>query len=94
MTDDVRCIFRPSTAPAAPTRVVPRGSSEEAQETRRELADFLEANLSAPVHFSASQHQQRLAIALDTMSISERVYIEIEMQRQRGPLYSAEYDPL
>lgn len=90
MTDDVRLLFSPSRgAPPERTNIAPRRMDE-----RSDMADFLEVSLTRPLWVSSGQHRMAVETSLDTMTVSERVFIEIEMQRHRGATYSAEYDPL
>lgn len=92
MTDPgVRCLFRPGHEPAPRTNTVPKRSSDRARET---LGQFLDAQLIQPLYFNEEQEAQRVEDALDTMTLAERITIEIEMQARNAAVHSFDYDPL
>lgn len=92
MTDPgVRCLYRPGNEPAPRTNTVPKRSSDHARNT---LGQFLDANLIRPLYFNDEQQAQRVEDALDTMTLAERITIEIEMQSRAATAHSFDYDPL
>lgn len=91
---DVRCLSRPGTAPPPRTNVVPRGPNKQVLLARDTLGQFLDANLTRPLTFSDSEAQERVEFALDTMTLAERIAIEIEMQSRNAVVHSFDYDPL
>lgn len=96
MTAGVRLLHRPGDAPLPRTGVVPKATSGNKQQlaVRDTLGQFLEANLMRPLWFDDSQQQGRLDEALDTMTLAERITIEIEMQSRFASAHSFDYDPL
>ena len=91
---DTRCLYQPGTAPMPRTNVVPKGPNIQAIETRSTLGQFLEANLPRPLHFTDVQNENRINEALDTMTLAERIAIEIELQSRNASVHSFDYDPL
>jgi hypothetical protein len=92
--NDVRCLYRPGHERAPRTNVVPNGPNRHAIEVRETLGQFIEANLMRPLYFDDSQNEARITEALDTMTLAERITIEIEMQSRRPAVHSFDYDPL
>ena len=62
--------------------------------TREAYGDFLSMALMRPLWHSAQQHRLSVEQSLNTMSLAERVYLEIEMTQRSQVMYSFEYDPL
>lgn len=92
MTDPgIRVLYQPGNEPAPRTNVVPRNRSDRARET---LGQFLDATLVRPLYFDDTQQAQRVEDALDTMTLAERITIEIEMQSRNRSVHSFDYDPL
>lgn len=87
----VRVLYQPGNEPAPHTNTVPRHSSDRARET---LGQFLDATLIRPLHFTEQQQAQRVEDSLDTMTLAERITIEIEMQSRNKTVHSFDYDPL
>jgi hypothetical protein len=75
------------------TNVVPRGPGKDALAARDTLSQFLEANLMRPLLFSETQAQAQIETALDTMTLAERIAIDIEMSTRFAPVHSFDYDP-
>ena len=76
------------------TSTVPQGPTKEALLARSSLGQFLEANLMRPLYFNDQEAQSRVEDALDTMTLAERIAIEIEMQSRNAAVHSFDYDPL
>jgi hypothetical protein len=87
--DDCRCIHRANRIDMPPTSVAPRNAAD-----RQEIADFLGAKLMKPLHHSIQQHQLSVEQALNTMTLAERVYLEIEMTERARVVHSYDYDAL
>ena len=47
-----------------------------------------------PLHASDDDFQQRVKAETDSMTLAERVFVEIEMTQRNRTFYSADYDPL
>lgn len=96
MNPGVRLLHHPGDAPLPRTSVVPRATfgNKQQLEVRGTLGQFLEANLMRPLWFDDSQQQGRIEDALDTMTLAERITIEIEMQSRFASVHSFDYDPL
>lgn len=95
MTDPgVRCLYRPGQEPAPRTNTNPRGPTKQALIARGTLGEFLDATLVKPLYFSEANQHARIEEALDTMTLAERIAIEIEMQSRNAVVHSFDYDPL
>lgn len=95
MSDDVRLLYRPTTTDdGTPANGAPHGASKEAIIARNNLGEFLDAVLMRPLWFDESQHMQRVEQALTTMTIAERIAIEIEMTERTQIMHSYDYDAL
>lgn len=93
--NDVRCLHRAGVVPAPETNVVPRRDfSGNNIEERERLADFLSDALMKPLYHSVQQHRQNVEQSLNTMTIAERIAIEIEMTERTKVFHSYDYDPL
>lgn len=90
MDAGVRCLYRPGNEPIPRTNVVPRRSADDVRNT---LGQFLDATLTRPLFFDDQQQAQRVEDALDTMTLAERITIEIEMQSRNAAVHSFDYDP-
>lgn len=92
---DVRLLYRPGQeSNDIPGDGAPRGSSKEAIVARNDLGEFLDAVLLRPLWFDESQQMQRVEHSLNTMTLAERVTLEIEMTERARTVHSYEYDPL
>lgn len=93
--NDVRCLHRAGAMPMPETNVVPRRPDVPHQaEERDRLAEFLGDALMKPLYHSVQQHRQTVEQSLNTMTIAERIAIEIEMTERSKVFHSFEYDPL
>jgi hypothetical protein len=90
----VRCLSRPGETVFPSTNIVPKGSNLEAIRTRNTLGQFLEATLMRPLHFDDTERETQINMALDTMTLTERVFIEVEMLSRNPIVHSFDYDPL
>lgn len=90
----VRCLFRPGDMQWPRTEIVPRATSKQSVDTRNTLGQFLDATLMRPLWFTEQQQEQRITDALDTMTLAERIAIEIELQNRNANVHSFDYDPL
>lgn len=86
----VRVLWQPGEIPAPRTNAVPKRSGDRARET---LGQFLDATLIRPLYFSEEQQAKRVEDSLDTMTLAERIAIEIEMQSRNKSVHSFDYDP-
>ena len=94
MASDVRCLFNPNFVVPRRSNGAPQGPSRAAHDARINLEEFLDANLQRPLTLSNAERTKQLEQALDTMTPSERVWLEIEMQSQTQATYSVNYDAL
>lgn len=90
----VRALYRPERIDWPATKVAPQGMHKDVLESRNALKAFLDANLAAPVSFTGEQLDARAEEALNTMTMTERVIIEIDMQERLKHVHSFDYDPL
>lgn len=91
---DVRCLFRPSDTSYPLANGAKFPPTKEGREARRALGEYLDAHLQRPLHFNDTDADQRVETALATMTIAERVFLEIDMQRSIGNSHTCDYDPL
>lgn len=91
---DVRCLHRAGAMPMPETNVVPRRDVPHQAEERDRLAEFLGDALMKPLYHSVQQHRQTVEQSLNTMTIAERIAIEIEMTERSKVFHSYQYDPL
>lgn len=95
MSDDVKLLYREGQADR---EVIgwgaPRGNSKESLIARNQIAEFLDAALIRPLHFDEQQQMARVEQSLNTMTIAERIAIEIEMTERTKVFHSYDYDPL
>lgn len=97
MSDEIRLLYRDgraTNAPDIPGHGAPRGTSKDSLIARNQIAEFLDATLIRPLHFDEQQQMTRVERSLDTMTIPERIAIEIEMTRRSRAMHSFDYDPL
>lgn len=90
----VRCLSRPDRETWAKTNTVPQATTKAGADVRGTLSQFLQATLMRPLHFNEQKAQAQIETALDTMTLEERIAIEIEMQTRNAPVHSFDYDPL
>lgn len=95
MSDDVKLLFREGQDQL---NVVgwgaPRGNSKEALIARNQIGEFLDETLMRPLYFDETQQMARVEQSLNTMTIAERIAIEIEMTERTKVFHSYDYDPL
>lgn len=72
----------------------PRGHGRQAVDERERLGEFLESQLPRLPGFTHEQNEKRVAEALETMTLAERVFAEVEMQSRLQVMHSYDYDPL
>ena len=77
-----------------PTDVAPRANSEQGALERESLADFLSSALMKPLHHTAQQHRMNVERSLNTITLAERIAIEIEMTDRAMVMHSYDYDAL
>jgi hypothetical protein len=86
---DCRLLYRGDAPVQQRTDVAPGGTVE-----RERLGEFLSGALMKPLWHSAEQHRVAVEHSLNTMSIAERIAIEIEMTERARVMHSYDYDPL
>lgn len=101
MNSGTRAIYRPGRDKPPPGNAMPSGRTREAQGERKVIEDYLASQMIVPIetHELAGERGGRPSVrqvneAMDTMTIAERIHLEIEMTERRGTLYSADYDPM
>lgn len=72
----------------------PTANSKEAIVARNNLGEFLDAVLIRPLWFDEGRQMQRVEQSLATMTVAERIYLEIEMTERNRAVHSYDYDPL
>ena len=94
MSDDCRLFYRPGVGQPPLADGAPTGNTRESIVARNALGDYLDAVLIRPLHFTEEQQMGRVTEALNTMTRSERILIEIEMTERAKKMHSFDYDPL
>ncbi len=97
MSDLLRVLYSPQPnpqrlAPADP--FLPRGHTKDAITARQAISDYLAAQMMRPLHASDEDFDRRVKAETDSMTLAERVFVEIEMTQRNRTFYSADYDPL
>ena len=89
-------MIRPADAPPAKPvpSFAPSGNEKKAVIARNQIAEFLDATLLRPLHFSDEEQEARVQRSMDTMSLAERVMIEVDMRQRMAMAHSFEYDAL
>jgi hypothetical protein len=95
-----RALYRPgrSDTPLPAGDGVPRGTSPAAKATRDELlamlADPREGRVSRPLHATDDEYDVLVAERLRTMTLAERIDIEIALTQRSARTHTFDYDPL
>ena len=91
---EVRALYRPNREAAPLGDGLPDAYSKADKEARAEIGGFLDAVLMRPLWSSDGDRNVAIIQALETMTIPERVFIELEMRDRQKSFYTSEYDPL
>ncbi len=96
MTDqfDCRLLYRADAPVLQQTNIAPDTSTARGAVERERLAEFLSGALMRPLWHSTLQHRVAVEHSLNTMSIAERIAIEIELTQRAQVMHSFDYDPL
>lgn len=89
-----RCLYSPNRERYQPGSGAPQGKHRAALDARQQLGEFLDANLTRPIHFTATENDARVERELNSLSQAGRVFAEIEMQERAKVMHSFSYDPL
>ncbi len=96
-----RALWRPSrsAAPLPDGRALPQGMSPEARAQREDIAAALAdpecpAHVSKPLHATRDQYDALVAERMRTMTLAERIDIEIALTQRRRRVHAFDYDPL
>jgi hypothetical protein len=91
---DCRLLHRAGAPVQQQTGSAPGMSTACGAVERERLAEFLSGALMKPLWHSAQQHRMAVEHSLNTMSIAERIAIEIELTERTQVMHSFDYDPL
>jgi hypothetical protein len=91
---DCRLLHRADAPVLQQTNIAPEMNTAQGAVEREHLAEFLSAALMKPLWHSAQQHRMAVEHSLNTMSIAERIAIEIELTERTQVMHSFDYDPL
>jgi hypothetical protein len=91
---DCRLVLRANTSSPQRSSVAPNANTPQGAIERGHLAAFLSGALMKPLWHSSEQHRWTVEQSLNTMSIAERIAIEINMTEREQAMYSCDYDPL
>lgn len=95
MSDDIKLLYRRGMEDRDVIGFgAPRGNSKESLVARNQIGEFLDETLMRPLYFDETQQMARVEHSLNTMTIAERIAIEIEMTERTKVFYSYDYDPL
>lgn len=94
-----RALYRPGREPASNGDGLPRGGSPAALETRRKIEEALAdpvsaARVSRPFHANDDQYEQLVGDRMRSLSMAERIDMEIELTQRFKRLHTSDYDPL
>lgn len=92
--NDVRVLYRPGRETPQPGNALPLGASKAAHDARLELGTYMDATLLRPLFATAEQHESGIELALETMTMQQRVLIEIEKSQRERSVHTSDYDPL
>jgi len=97
----VRALYRPgrSDAPLPAGNALPRGTSQAAQEAREAITDALTdpasgASMPRPLYATEDQYDALIAERMRTMTLAERIDIEIALTQRNARKHTYDYDPL
>jgi hypothetical protein len=90
----VKCLHKPGSEPWPKTNIVPSDLSPNSRATRETLQQFVQANTMRPLWQNEAQRGRDVEDALDTMTIAERIAIELEIQTRAPTVHTFDYDPL
>ena len=90
----IRCLYRPGQQPLPQGDGAPRGGGKSVVEARNRLAGYLDGALMRPLYSTDQEQFHRVEQALETMSVAERVYLEIEMQEREKVFHSYNYEAI
>jgi hypothetical protein len=82
-------VFRQGREQAPPADGAPRDPA-----SRQQIAEFLDAKLARPLFVAPTDRLRQIENGLQTMTIPERVFIELEMNSRQRNMHSSDYDPL
>lgn len=88
-----RCIYRPDGDTRQPAKGLPQGHAPACDESRNRIREYLDASLM-PLPGAPQRHFERVQHDMETMTQSERVFIELEMQGRNRASHSFDYDPI
>jgi hypothetical protein len=91
---DCRLLHRANAPVQQRTNVAPGMNTARGAVERERLAEFLSGALMKPLWHSAQQHHMAVEHSLNTMTLAERIAIEIEMMERAQVMHSFDYDPL
>lgn len=96
-----RALYRPgrSSVPLPDGNAMPRGQGQEAKEQREAIEALLTdpqetARVVKPLHATRDQHDVLVAERMRTMTLAERVDIEIALTQRARRMHTSDYDPL
>jgi hypothetical protein len=96
-----RALWRPgrSAAPLPDGGALPQGMSPEARAQRDDIAEALAdpecpAHVSKPLHATRDEYDLIIAERMRTLTLAERIDIEIALTQRRRPMHTSDYDPL
>ena len=89
-----RLLYNPAYVPPAPSNGAPKPIGKAATEARNQLGEYLDANLTRSLYSSDADRAKQIETSLNTMTPTERVFLEIEKQERTKVFHSFSYDPL
>jgi hypothetical protein len=86
MTDDTLSLSRLGPTPSGSPGFAPKGQGDRAVVSREAIGEFLVGAYGVPDALVANR--------VETLSLQERVFLEIEMNEREKRLHTFDYDPL
>jgi hypothetical protein len=97
----VRALYRPgrSNVPLPDGHAMPRGGGPIAREQREAIEALLTdpdeaAHVAKPLHATGDQYEVLVAERMRTMTLAERIDIEIALTQRFRRIHTFDYDPL
>jgi hypothetical protein len=94
----VRALYRPGRDPLPDGDGLPPPGHPASQEVHQEIGDFLSdpanGRIARPLHADDNQYSELVNERLRTMTLVERIDIEIDLTQRFRCAHSFDYDPL
>jgi hypothetical protein len=97
----IRALYRPGRSDVSPAdgNAMPRGASPAAKQGRELIGELLtdptsDARVHRPFHATHEEYDQLVAERMRTMTLCERIDLEIRLTERFNRSHTYDYDPL